>query len=79
MFRASRPLLALVVVATVFAYPASYAAFRLTHVLVHDASFISEEGLNAHVWHSIRGDESRRRWFSPLISAELWFWQRWKP
>lgn len=75
----NRALLLVVLLLISCGYPGSYAALRLTHAFVHSAIFISEEGENAHTWHSIVGHEQTHRFFSPLISAELWCWEHWKP
>ncbi|MFT3714132.1 MAG: hypothetical protein QM817_41245 [Archangium sp.] len=60
-------------------YPASYAALRFTHYFVHAGIFISEEGYNARYWHFIEGHDETQRIFAPLISAEVWCWEHWKP
>jgi hypothetical protein len=60
-------------------YPLAYAALRLDHFFVHSALFSSEEGLNPHYFHTIEGHEEGQRLFMPLIAAELWCWQHWKP
>lgn len=79
MLRASRVLAVLAFVIFSIGYPASYVALRASHFFVHAAYFISEEGLNAHYDHEMEGHDDRQRFFTPLISAELWWWRHWKP
>lgn len=66
----------LIALALCFAYPLTYAALRLSHVFVHTAYWVSQEGLDGHHTHAIDGAESVQPFFRPFIAAELWCWRR---
>lgn len=77
MRRLSRVLLLVALLVGALGYPLSYALLRASHSFVHGAFFTSSEGYDAHVFHTIEGHPEHQLVFTPLISAELWFWERW--
>lgn len=50
---------------------ASYGCLRLSHVLVHEQWFSSEEGLNPSEHHVITGPAALRLAATPFVVAEL--------
>lgn len=69
-----------VVVAMLGAYPLAYAALRASKVLVHTASFVSEEGENAHTFHDIDSSHAFLvTAFRPLVDVELAVHRRLRP
>jgi hypothetical protein len=62
-----------------FGYSSSYAALRLTHVLVHSSLWSSMEGLDGHHTHDVEGPPPLRTAYRPLISVETAVQRRLQP
>lgn len=60
-------------------YPGSYAALRLTHVLVHSSFWTSEEGFHGHHIHDLEGRPGLLTLYRPLITVELLVQRRCQP
>lgn len=60
-------------------YPASYAALRLTHGLVHTSFWTSMEGLDGHHLHAMEGPRPLWLLYQPLIAVELELQRRHQP
>lgn len=53
-------------------YPTSYAALRLTHVLVHTSGWTSEEGVDFHHIHAIEASGPTAHAWLPLFRPLTW-------
>lgn len=60
-------------------YPSSYAALRLTHVLVHSSMWSSMEGLDGHHVHDVEGPPWLLATYLPLITVETALQRRLQP
>ena len=60
-------------------YPSSYAALRVSHVMIHSSYWTSMEGLDGHHDHAIEAPALLSSLYRPLIALEVALQQRRQP